>query len=274
MTHYRILSRVLSLQFVTAQKISISRSSLHLHFIRRSSYYQDFTFPPRHQVRASTVDTMAKAKRKGVSSSAQVPLLQTEPLHLHTFAEDFPPPPKRRASKRIQSAEQTSAVFMNPDQNADILDGAEALRASPDAEEKDEMLDFDKLGIDASKQIKEEDDDKVPSLVTGSSDSSLSEVSDVESPVKRTATKAFSQAVKMELESDSAKQTARKVGPSKMKKEISKEPQYLDPDADGEEEADEEEIQAALSRPPPVNSDYLPLPWKGRIGYVSFQILD
>ena len=55
----------------------------------------------------------------------------------------------------------------------------------------------------------------------------------------------------------------------KAKNETSKESQFLDPDDDGLEEADEEEIQAALSRPPPVNSDYLPLPWKGRIGYVS-----
>ena len=42
-----------------------------------------------------------------------------------------------------------------------------------------------------------------------------------------------------------------------------------DPEAEGDEEAGEEEIQQALSRPPPVNSDYLPLPWKGRLGYVS-----
>ncbi|KAE8379606.1 UV-endonuclease UvdE-domain-containing protein [Aspergillus bertholletiae] len=28
-----------------------------------------------------------------------------------------------------------------------------------------------------------------------------------------------------------------------------------------------EELQEALSRPPPVNSSYLPLPWKGRLGY-------
>ena len=41
-----------------------------------------------------------------------------------------------------------------------------------------------------------------------------------------------------------------------------------DPEAEGAEEADEEEIKEALSRPPPVNSDYLPLPWKGRLGYV------
>ena len=40
-----------------------------------------------------------------------------------------------------------------------------------------------------------------------------------------------------------------------------------DPEAEGDEDADPEELQAALSRPPPVNSPYLPLPWKGRLGY-------
>lgn len=45
--------------------------------------------------------------------------------------------------------------------------------------------------------------------------------------------------------------------------------QGADPkDAEGLED-DVGEIQEALSRPPPVNSDYLPLPWKGRLGYVS-----
>ncbi|KAF2460354.1 UV-endonuclease UvdE-domain-containing protein [Lineolata rhizophorae] len=40
-----------------------------------------------------------------------------------------------------------------------------------------------------------------------------------------------------------------------------------DPEAEGGEDVDEDEIREALSRPPPVNSDYLPLPWKGRLGY-------
>jgi UV DNA damage endonuclease len=43
------------------------------------------------------------------------------------------------------------------------------------------------------------------------------------------------------------------------------------PEADSEEIADEEEIKEVLSRPPPVNSDYLPLPWKGRLGYVRYR---
>jgi len=45
----------------------------------------------------------------------------------------------------------------------------------------------------------------------------------------------------------------------------------IDPEADGRETAGEEEVKEALSRPPPVNSDYLPLPWKGRLGYVRYQ---
>ncbi|EED13457.1 UV-endonuclease UVE-1 [Talaromyces stipitatus ATCC 10500] len=41
----------------------------------------------------------------------------------------------------------------------------------------------------------------------------------------------------------------------------------LDPESDEDVPADVEEVKEALSRPPPVNSDYLPLPWKGRLGY-------
>ena len=42
----------------------------------------------------------------------------------------------------------------------------------------------------------------------------------------------------------------------------------LDPESDEEVPVDPEELQEALGRPPPVNSSYLPLPWKGRLGYV------
>ncbi|KAG0153705.1 hypothetical protein PDIDSM_2360 [Penicillium digitatum] len=41
----------------------------------------------------------------------------------------------------------------------------------------------------------------------------------------------------------------------------------LDPESDEEIPIDAEELKEALSRPPPVNSSYLPLPWKGRLGY-------
>jgi UV DNA damage endonuclease len=32
---------------------------------------------------------------------------------------------------------------------------------------------------------------------------------------------------------------------------------------------DKETVRKKAKRPPPVNSEYLPLPWKGRLGYVS-----
>ena len=199
------------------------------------------------------ITAMGKAKRKSVASVAQVPQTSAVPTYIPPLAESIPPPPKRRASQRTQAA-KVSPSRTNPDTNADVLDGPEALRASPDAEEKDERLDFGKVGVDASKQIKDEDND-VPSLTGGDSGSSLSEMSDMESPVKQASGKNIPSSTKVKAEV--------------MKR--SKEPQFLDPEAEGEEEADEEEIQAALSRPPPVNSDYLPLPWKGRLGYVSSQ---
>ena len=43
----------------------------------------------------------------------------------------------------------------------------------------------------------------------------------------------------------------------------------LDPESDEDVPVDPEELKDALGRPPPVNSSYLPLPWKGRLGYVS-----
>lgn len=33
-----------------------------------------------------------------------------------------------------------------------------------------------------------------------------------------------------------------------------------------------DEVQEALGRPPAVNSDCLPLPWRGRLGYVGFPV--
>jgi UV DNA damage endonuclease len=43
----------------------------------------------------------------------------------------------------------------------------------------------------------------------------------------------------------------------------------LDPESDEDIPLEAEELKEAIGRPPPVNSSYLPLPWKGRLGYVS-----
>ena len=47
----------------------------------------------------------------------------------------------------------------------------------------------------------------------------------------------------------------------------------MDPESDEDVPVAAEELQDALSRPPPVHSSYLPLPWKGRLGYVSYLVL-
>jgi UV DNA damage endonuclease len=43
----------------------------------------------------------------------------------------------------------------------------------------------------------------------------------------------------------------------------------LDPESDEEIPIEADELKEALGRPPPIHSSYLPLPWKGRLGYVS-----
>ena len=43
--------------------------------------------------------------------------------------------------------------------------------------------------------------------------------------------------------------------------------------ADENDEGMESELEKPEERPPPVNSDYVPIPWKGRLGFVSLSIL-
>ena len=199
------------------------------------------------------------AKRKSLSTATQGPALTTVPIHPPPFDDEPAPPPKRRASQRKVSQPKPNTGSTNPDKNANVLDAPEALRASPDG---DETMNLAEAGMDVEKQVKEED-----------SDSPLSEMEDVEEPLeqKKQESKAKVNGVAAAAAKKGVKGEPKKPAVvTKDKKEATKEPQFLDPEAEGDEEADEEEIQAALSRPPPVNSDYLPLPWKGRLGYVSF----
>ena len=197
------------------------------------------------------------AKRKSLSTAVQVSTVTAVPIPPPPFDDDPAPPPKRRASQRKVSQPKPNTGSTNPDKNANVLDAPEALRASPDG---DETMNLEKAGMDVEKQVKEED-----------SDSPLSDIQDVEEPVEQKKTKEKGKGAAAATVKENDKQDPKKpAAAAKDKKEATKEPQFLDPEAEGDEEADEEEIQAALSRPPPVNSDYLPLPWKGRLGYVSF----
>ncbi|KAL8660819.1 MAG: hypothetical protein Q9202_006193 [Teloschistes flavicans] len=181
-------------------------------------------------------------KRKGSAALAQ-------PLPM---VDDGAPPPKRRASAPRASKTKAST---NPDENANVLDAPDALRASPDASGEDEKMDIDKAKQDTD------------FIGNADSDASLSDISDIESLVKPSATPTKAPKQADRAKRAPAEKDQKSIAPAKAKKDGADEPQFLDPEADGEDEADEEEIQAALSRPPPVHSDYLPLPWKGRLGY-------
>lgn len=171
----------------------------------------------------------------------------------------------------------------NPDRNPEVIDGQAALRASPDADEPGEALDLAKAGsvppitpvkgLGAKRR-------KTASKVKQESDSPLSDVN-VEAVVvasakkgKKTPTKSSVSAKKGadEIKAFIAQQKANKVEESKVKKEEAEDEwdKRADPDGDDDGPAEDADVvKLEASRPPPVNSDYLPLPWKGRLGYVS-----
>ncbi|KAL8932562.1 MAG: hypothetical protein Q9216_006782 [Gyalolechia sp. 2 TL-2023] len=252
MLHYGFSKRLTKITF-------LPQPSPHLTFISTSTVSpQSRVFANIHQhTRLSTMP-----KRKSSAALAQPSSLPGLPFQTSGI-DNEPPQPKRRASARRASQPKAS---MNPDKNANVLDAPEAFRASPDADTKDERMDLDAV-MDVDKEVKEKDD-SVPSLVTnGDSDSPLSDMSDIESPIKAPAPPKQAPKKGGKAKSTPVPSNEKPAAPPKVKKEAPKESQFLDPEADGEEEADEEEIKEALSRPPPVNSDYLPLPWKGKLGY-------
>ena len=157
----------------------------------------------------------------------------------------MPPPTLVNGTAKPQGrmSRRSSKAATNPDVNSQVLDGPAASRASPDNQ------------INA----------KIAPDVD--SDSPLSDAPDfVEPPKKKDRTTGrTSKATRVKVDPTDAG-LSEKSGPKTNKSEDA--PQPADPEAEGDEEANEEEIKEALSRPPPVNSDYLPLPWRGRLGYV------
>ena len=134
----------------------------------------------------------------------------------------------------------------NPQENPEVIDAPNAYRASPDSD-VDKRL--------APGPIKSEE----------GSESPLSDVPDAEPPAKKRNTKKGA-AVKKEKVDVAAEATPVKKTPVKKAANDGMD----DPEDEDFGEADEAEVNEASRRPPPVNSDYLPLPWKGRLGYVRY----
>ena len=199
---------------------------------------------------------MGKRKRSSVPAVDTVPSPTVLPPNILSATATMLPPiaPVRRSSTRKtaqSSLPEPASIEVNPDKNEDIKDSVEALRASPDADEEGEQHVVPKTTVVRTKRKVEP---TTPPLKRqeASTASSLSDLADVEEPSEMNI-------------------SSTKAGAKKSKSKAPKGSEMLErqaPDEDGDEEAaNPEELQAAASRPPPVNSPYLPLPWKGRLGY-------
>ncbi|KIW12851.1 UV damage endonuclease UvdE [Exophiala spinifera] len=175
---------------------------------------------------------MAKRKRSAVASQeGSVPPPVTLPANVTSVARGIvPPTPVRRTSSRRASTQVAPAdIDTNPLTNGLIRDGKDALRASPDAEE--------------------------PSKAR-----------------RRKKTTAPTQ-LNTEMDETDVRRQLPSSKPSTSLRNPPKQNDGLDRgDTEGAEDddddvADPEELKEAIMRPPPVNSAYLPLPWKGRLGY-------
>lgn len=216
-----------------------------------------------------------KRKRSSVAATAtsiaDIHPIHETPIPPPTSASSIKPPPaKRQVSRRAK-------IDTNPDHNTDIVDGKAALRANPGADEAGEALDVKVNGgllsmstnTNGTKHIATDQD----------SDSALSDAP-LETPVttpakiqKKSPTKSSIAAKRGsdEIKSFKAEQAAKKAAETKVKKENNEEwEQRVDPDGDEAAPAEDVDVmKREAGRPPPVNSDQLPLPWKGRLGYVS-----
>ncbi|KAF2114651.1 UV-endonuclease UvdE-domain-containing protein [Lophiotrema nucula] len=250
---------------------------------------------------------MAKRKRSTAAGAAAVPesspldiprpIRRTEVPLPGNVAGRQPKPPRRQPSRG------GNAASTNPNANPDVLDAPGALRASPDGGDEPAL----KLRRGNSKSAASTLDTASgapPSTVqeayattevsagtaAGGSDgrgrattsgggaethalalntgAPSSETAAAELPAREPGKTKRKKAPTQHVKEDSAVNGNSEI----VKNEIAEQAVGVTVDPENEEgpkddEEDEAEIKEALSRPPAVNSDYLPLPWKGRLGY-------
>lgn len=238
--------------------------------VRRPSTFQ--TFPP-----SPVLPVMVKRKRSTVADVSSA-TTEASPIDMSKVrSTDIPLPPNvaKNAPKatRRQSARGGVAANTNPDVNPDVLDGKMALRASPDGHEDGETPSHLKSGAsngtaNGISVVPDSTTDMAPpkTNAVGANGVGAAPTAGDTPPSKGRRKKAPAQNIKVEDEESNTgvvNGAAKNVTGSTEDTGASGDPE----DAEGLEE-DEIEVKEALSRPPPVNSEYLPLPWKGRLGYV------
>lgn len=244
-------SRTPSLQ-LNCYKISHNICSYRIRavpFNRASVAFQSSNMAPKRK------RSTAEAPTQAAPTTQQTPILPPDSA--------IKPPLNRRASKRTK-------IDTNPDHNGDIVDGKTALRASPDVDEEGESLDMKKLAATPVTPAKAGG----VKIENGTANGDSLDVPASAKKGKKTPTKSSVSAKKGsdEIKAFKAEQAAQKAAAPKVKKEevLDEWDSRLDPDGDDVPAAEDVDVvKLEGSRPPPVNSDYLPLPWKGRLGYVS-----
>lgn len=186
---------------------------------------------------------MAKRKRSVVQYQVTAP----SALPVSTSVPTTEPGLARRTSSR-RNQPLPADVDPDPRHNKKIKGAESALRASPDAEgrgEQETTKSGSKKAPRNGKQVSPKEYIRI-----SYSDSSLPDLSDVEGTNVAATAPAKPAGGK--------RQAANPVASVEVDTEAR---------AEGDEAADPEELKVAMSRPPAVNSSYLPLPWKGRLGY-------
>ncbi|KAL5115967.1 UV-damage endonuclease [Pleosporales sp. CAS-2024a] len=206
-----------------------------------------------------------KRKRSGVAAASltatDIPVLDKTkiphtaiPLSSNVRA-DVPNPTRRQSTRRDKD------TMANPKVNPDVLDGVSALRASP-AGHEDGALES-RTGANIDKATLNGISEDVPKDIDNSAIANADGASSADPPTTDVSAgkgKRKKAAPKVKAKPEEIKGVAH-TAPEENTGTTG------DPEEVDDMEEDEGEIKEALSRPPPVNSEYLPLPWKGRLGY-------
>ncbi|KAI7170059.1 hypothetical protein D0869_14669 [Hortaea werneckii] len=196
------------------------------------------------------------------------------------------PPVKRRASSRKASTAAAPAA-LNPDVDQDVVDAPNDREASPDeAAGHQPAAGPEQQAIGVEREIRPKSESPLsdaPAVVEppkgrrgrgqgkqavdGARDG-VQQTDQNDGNAQKPPPAKKGRGKKVKQEDGDVAATEQAVGSKPPGKAQKSENNNVDPEAEGEDEVpDEEEVKEALARPPPVNSDYLPLPWKGRLGY-------
>ncbi|KAH9875435.1 hypothetical protein J1614_004927 [Plenodomus biglobosus] len=250
----------------------------------QSLLWPSTTFTPFTPFTPFIQPTMAKRKR---SSAAGATLATEEAPAVHSHRSknkmrrsQLPLPANVTRPGCRQSSRGGTAAITDPSLNPDIIDGVTALRASPDGHEDD--------GGGLESYLKPPVANGTANRASAAADAATdmdAVLSNGDAPVTNAAPAAAAAtkgkrkragAGHVKAEADELGGTivavegisAKVTGPAE-NTGMPGDPAVAEglESVDEQHEEDEAEVKQALSRPPPVNSEYLPLPWKGRLGY-------